>query len=113
MKLTHVEASRKLIRKFWGLYILNCTDILITYTFLKTGGFYEANPFMRSIVTNPYLCLLIKVILPGIAILFLVHYLEHNTKPLAHICQWAANFIILVYFLINTLHIYYFFTIIS
>lgn len=113
MKLTYVEASRKLIRKFWGLYILNCTDILFTYTFLKTGGFYEANPLMRSVVTNPYLCLFIKVIFPGIALLFLFYYLEHNTKPLSPLCQWAANFIVLVYILINMLHIYYFLVIIS
>ena len=49
MKLTYTAASQKLIHKFWVLYVLNCTDILFTYTFLKTGGFYEANPISLSI----------------------------------------------------------------
>lgn len=112
MKITYIEASKKLIQKFWVLYILNCTDILFTYTFIKTGGFYEANPLMRSVVTNPYLCLFIKVVLPGIALLFLFYYLLHNVKPLSAFCQWAANFIVLVYALINGLHLYYLLTIV-
>lgn len=112
MKFTYIQASRKLIQKFWVIYILNCTDILFTYTFLKTGGFYEANPFMRSIVTNPYLCLLIKVILPGIALLFLFYYLAHYAKPLSSLCQWAANLIAFIYILINGLHVYYLLTLI-
>lgn len=112
MKLTYTQASRKLIQKFWAIYILNCTDILFTYTFLKTGGFYEANPLMRSIVTNPYLCLLIKVILPGIALLFLFYYLAHYTNPLSSICQWAAGLITLVYIFINALHVYYLVTLV-
>ena len=109
MKLTCTAASQKLIHKFWVLYILNCTDILFTYTFLKTGGFYEANPIMRSIVTNPCLCLLVKVFCPGIALVFLFHFLEHNKKELSAFCQWAANFIILIYVIINSLHLYYLF----
>lgn len=112
MKLTYLEASKKLIQKFLFLYLLNCTDILFTYTFLKTGDFYEANPLMRHIVTNPYLCLLIKVILPGLALLLLFYYLMQNTKPLSSFCQWATNFIILMYILINSLHVYYLLTLI-
>lgn len=107
MKSTYMEAFRKLIQKLWIIYILNCTDILFTYTFLKTGGFYEANPLMRSIVTSPYLCLLIKVVLPGIALIFLFYYLADYTRPLSSICQWAVDLITLVYLFINSLHIYY------
>ncbi len=110
MKLTNTVTSQKLIHKFWVLYILNCTDILFTYTFLKTGGFYEANPIMRSIVVNPYLCLLIKVFCPGIALVFLFHFLERSTKELCAFCEWAANFIILIYVTINGLHLVYLFT---
>ena len=91
--LTQTQLFHKLVNKLVLLYILNCFDILFTYTLLKTGNFFEANFFMRHVVTNPYLSILIKVIFPAILIIGVIPHLNDG--------------ILLVYAFINCCHIFY------
>lgn len=105
-----MKAQKKLSYKFIILYFFNCTDIIFTYTFLKTGYFYEANPLMQPIVTLPYLCILIKVLLPGIILLLLFKRVLEKGSRLIRAYQFAISLLILLYGLINCLHLYYLFT---
>lgn len=101
------RTNKRLTIKFLFLYLLNCLDIMFTFTFLKTGHFYEANPLMQPIVTNLYLCLFIKVLLPG-AILFILCEAIHASKTsLGALYQIPSTCMLILYLFINSMHIYY------
>lgn len=52
-------------RRLRLLYILNIIDWICTVILLSSGGFYEANPLMRPIVTSVPIGFLIKGVLPA------------------------------------------------
>lgn len=104
--ISQTKLINKLADKFVFLYILNCFDILFTYTLLKTGDFFEANFFMRNVVTNPYLSILIKIIFPAILITSVIPYLNDTTSNLK-ISHIIVNGILVIYLLINSCHIFY------
>ncbi|WP_070000675.1 DUF5658 family protein [Cellulosilyticum sp. I15G10I2] len=93
--------------KFTLIYILNCTDMLFTYTLLKTGHFYEANLIMRPIVSNPFLSILVKIIFPAVLILAVLPHLKEESLTSIKLCTIFINIVILAYLAINILHVYY------
>jgi hypothetical protein len=101
------ETIHSLKTKFTLIYILNCTDILFTYTLLKTGDFYEANFLMRSIVSNPFLSVLVKVIFPACLIYALFPYFKEEKMQSIKLCQFLIAIVLLAYLAINCLHVYY------
>lgn len=101
---------KRMITKFTLIYILNCTDILFTYTFLKTGEFYEVNVLMQPIVSSPYLSILVKILLPGILILALLPRIQEENNWSTRLCHLCMSVVLLIYIFINCTHIYYLFT---
>ena len=99
--------------KFTWIYVLNCTDILFTYTLLKTGDFYEANFLMKPIVTNPFLSILVKIILPAALILGILPHLQEAKAASAYLCSFFVSAVLIVYLGINFLHVYYFIKILA
>lgn len=106
-------SPKALSYKFILLYILNCTDILFTYTLLKTGLFYEANFIMTSIVTDPYLSFLVKILIPLVLIIRLIPRLPILTSTSLMLCNVALTFILAIYLFINSTHLYYLFLFIT
>lgn len=104
---TYDTITNHMMTKSAIVYILNCTDLLFTYTFLKTGGFYEANFFMEAIVSNPYLGILVKVICPAIIIMYLISTLKTQYTKHIRLSNLFVNFVLILYIGINVLHLYY------
>ena len=55
-------------RNLFVLYILNIADWLCTMALLSSGGFYEANPLMRSVVGSIPMGFAVKVLIPAAAV---------------------------------------------
>ena len=89
------------------LYILNASDIVFTFGLLKTGMFEEVNSLMINIVDNPWLSIATKLIVPAFLIIYILLKLEglpdHNLK----ICNYFVNTVLLVYIIINIMHLTY------
>ncbi len=107
IKLLTKETMHPQKAKLTLIYILNCTDMLFTYTLLKTGHFYEVNWLMRPIVSNPILSVLVKIIFPAALILNILPHLKEDKVPVLNFCHISINTVILAYIIINMLHVYY------
>lgn len=93
------------------IYFFNCTDLLFTYTYLKTGYFYEFNPIMRPIVSSPWLSIIVKIIMPAILLAFVLLRLPQTVPKLLNVGIAFSGLITLFYLFINCMHIYYLFNI--
>lgn len=100
-------SSESLKKKLTFIYILNALDIVFTFTLLKTGLFYEANKLMINIVTNPYLSILVKLIVPALLIIYLLFKIDELPSSQLKFCTFFINLVILVYLCINILHLSY------
>lgn len=109
---TYNTIKNRMMTKSAFIYILNCTDMLFTYTFLKTGGFYEANSFMQPIVSNPYLAILVKIIFPAFLIMYLISSLKTQYTEHIRFSNFFINILLSIYVGINLLHLYYTFSMI-
>lgn len=96
--------SVKMVRTCLLIYFFNCTDLLFTYTFLKTGMFSEANPIMQLILHSTSSIILFKILVPAWLMLIIFNF--QNTSP-HFLLQAFLNFVLLFYFVINCSHIYY------
>lgn len=99
--------SHTLKQKLTFLYILNNLDILFTFALLKTDLFYEANYLMRSIVNNPLLSILCKIILPGMLISYLILQIDQLPPSHLKLSSYCVLFVMLIYIFILSLHVYY------
>ncbi|PHV69288.1 hypothetical protein CS063_16670 [Sporanaerobium hydrogeniformans] len=104
-------STSNLKSKFTLIYILNCTDILFTYTLLKTGDFFEANKLMVSIVQNAFSSLFIKILLPAFLLWLLFKYLDDcGEAPCLKWCNFLIFMALGLYVFVNGMHLYYLFT---
>ncbi len=108
MEQTRCNTQKHITLTFLLIYILNCMDLLFTYTYLKTGIFVECNPIMRLLLSNTYLTILAKLILPAVLVIFLFFQLEEHSTSLK-LYRWGGTFLTLLYTLLNVMHLYYFF----
>lgn len=92
--------------KLFIFYILNLLDILFTQFFVFTmpDVFKEANPFLKNII-NTHTALILKILIP----LFLVIYWQKRFNSSTHKdkirANYAINFILFSFSLINLLHL--------
>lgn len=108
IKLLKDLSQNKLRDKLTLLYILNAVDIVFTFGLLKTGLFKEMNSIMVGVVEDPFLSIMIKLIIPAFLIIYILTKLEdvsHTNLKLCHIC---VNIVLIVYTLIALMHIGYF-----
>lgn len=109
MEQTTHKTQKQIMTGFLFIYILNCTDLLFTYTYLKTGIFFEFNPIMRLLLLSPYLTVLLKIILPAIFLIYFFFRLGEHSVHSLELCKVGGLFLILTYTFINSLHLYYLF----
>ncbi len=87
------------------IYSLNVVDWICTVVLLHTGGFFEANPLMQSIVSDISLGFLVKCILPAllmVPIWRLICLLEITDLPLI---DRFISFVLALYTAICAVHI--------
>lgn len=109
MEQTTHNPQKHIIFTFLLIYILNCMDLLFTYTYLKTGIFVECNPIMRLLLNNTYLTIFAKLILPAVLVIFLFFQLEEYSLASLKLYKWGGIFLTVLYTLLNVIHLYYFF----
>ncbi len=84
------------------IYIFNINDLVCTL-FLLNIGFEEANPLMKSIVSNQKVIIIIKVFIIGMILIFVSKFIKKNYK----LAKVATNVVLLAYILVTVLHIHY------
>lgn len=84
------------------IYIFNINDLLCTL-FLLSIGFEEANPLMKSVVTNEKVLIAIKVLVVGIILIFVSKFIKKDYK----LAKVATNVVLFAYVLVTVLHIHY------
>lgn len=109
-----------IISKLIITYILNCIDLLFTYTLLKTGLFYEINNLMTPFLSSSLISFFIKVIIPAVFLfslfsnhgltpigLFSKYDLESEPELPVWISHSIVNILLFIYIAITASHIYY------
>ncbi|HAN44445.1 MAG TPA: hypothetical protein DCP97_03545 [Ruminococcaceae bacterium] len=90
------------------LYLLNIIDMLMTDILLRTGCFYELNPFMRLIYNKPINFYIVKSVLPAILVAYLIIRVKRTKQSSLLISNLLINVIFAVYICINAAHIFNF-----
>lgn len=106
---TQPKTQKRIIAIFSFIYILNCTDLLFTYTYLKTGMFIEYNPIMRTLLHYSSLTILFKLMLPAVLVIYFFFRLDDHTPFSLLLCKWGGALLSLIYILLNLMHLYYLF----
>lgn len=94
-------------KKLTLLYILNASDIVFTFGLLKTGMFQEVNALMVGIVTDAWLSIGVKLILPAVLIIYVLFKLEDLPDSNLKFCNFFVNTVLLIYIVINLMHLCY------
>ena len=108
-KLITNSSIHNLKSKLTFVYFLNALDIVFTFVLLKTGLFYEANTLMTGVVTNALTSIAIKIVIPALLILYIIHKLDDPVQPNSKLCNFFICLVMFVYLIINSLHIFYIF----
>ncbi|MGL5676296.1 MAG: DUF5658 family protein [Cellulosilyticaceae bacterium] len=90
------------------IYILNALDILFTFGLLKTGLFEEVNALMVPIVTNAFLSIIVKLIIPACLMIYILLKLDELDDMHLPICNIAVTIVFLIYSMITVMHFVYF-----
>lgn len=92
--------------KLISIYLLNIVDWLCTEALISTGRFYEANPFMKLVLENFWLTVLIKGIVPLVLIaLCAVIYRLMDIDEIGRLANAFIYFGIIAYSMIIIWHI--------
>lgn len=96
-----IESLKK---KMILLYILNVTDIILTWVLLTTGFFKEVNVFMVNAVESPTLSIVLKVILPALLLLYL--YKRNDVEDISGLrsTNIGINISLGLYTIVNITH---------
>lgn len=94
-------------KKFILLYSLNVLDIIFTLLLLRTGLFKEINGTMVGIVENAMLSLFLKIVVVGILIFVVAKRMLEATNKQLRISNIIISFMLLIYIIINLMHISY------
>lgn len=89
------------------LYILNALDIVFTFGLLKTGLFKEINTLMLSVVDDPWLSIIIKLIIPALLIIYILFRLDELPETNMKLCHICVNVVLLIYTAITVMHLVY------
>jgi len=94
-------------KKFIILYLLNVIDIIFTLSLLQTGYFQEANIFMAKAVNNPIACLLLKIILPAVLLVYIYKQIKYADSSQLKASNIAVNISLSIYSLVNLSHLFW------
>lgn len=100
-------SAKKLCDKLTLLYILNALDIVFTFGLLKTGLFKEVNSIMVNVVDDPFLSIIIKLIIPAFLIIYILVRLEDLPESNMKLCHICVNVVLFIYTLIALMHLCY------
>jgi hypothetical protein len=99
--LKNLTINKKLIL----LYMLNVFDVSFSLFLINLKSFSEANPLMSCLFKNPIYAFLFKTVVPGLLLLLVHALLKPNPKKQFTFCVAILNFAIILYVLVNILHL--------
>jgi len=105
--MTLNNISREIIKKFYILILASTIDAYFTYTGVIAGRIKEANPLLKNVVNNFYLMFSIKVLLPLMAVLFILRLMKRTNMHFSKFTILLVNVVIFIYIIVLVLHIYY------
>ncbi len=105
---SEVTTSKPIRKKLLFILFLNINDLLFTWLFVGkySGIFYEANTIAKVIVTNFPLCFFLKISIVLLVILYWNYRLKDATLKGLFISNITANLVLIMYILINVLHLF-------
>ena len=95
----------KLVYKLMLIYILNIADWACTVVLLDTDLFYEANPLMRSVIADLPQGILIKCLLPALAISLIIFALRFLGMDELRLTDRFVCFAVVFYTAVNLDHV--------
>ena len=87
------------------LYLLNVVDWLCTETLIASGKFYEANPIMQSVLSNFWLTVFVKGVLPLALVLLCALIYRLMDSEIGIVADLVLKIGIFAYAAINIWHI--------
>ena len=78
------------------LCLLNYVDALFTLVWVRLGIASEANPLMQTVVDNPPIFVLVKVVLVSLCCVLLYKYREYRLARLSAVLGFAVYTAILL-----------------
>ena len=87
------------------MYALNIADWICTVALLRSGGFYEANPLMRSVIGEPLSGLIVKCLLPAVLLTFVYCLRRSLTAREAQLIDRSVSFVTTLYCALCVIHI--------
>ena len=107
--IKHITCQKHFSLLLVLIYFLNTLDLVFTFTYLKIGGFYEVNPIIRNMILHPYVLLLLKLVLPGLLLAYLITKSEEISKKEYTFFQLGIALVFIFYLIINIMHLCYLF----
>lgn len=104
LKLVRTCTLKNVRFKLVLLYILNISDLVFTIFLIRTGLFSEINILLDALLRIPVLCFLVKVIMPGLLIVYITKRIKRASKGQLRISNLLTNIILSFYFAINLHH---------
>jgi len=103
-----VTTSKPIRKKLLFILFLNISDLLFTWLFVGkySGIFYEVNAIAKCIVPNFPLCFFLKISIVLLVILYWNYRLKGATLKGLFISNITANLVLIMYILINILHLF-------
>lgn len=92
-------------KRLFLLFMLNMSDWLCTLSLLSTGVFEEANPLMKSVITNPLWGIVVKVAAPLALIVLALSRIKYADSKQLMLSNRICLLGVAVYLLINVYHI--------
>lgn len=92
-------------QKLFFLYFLNIVDWFCTEVLIGSGSFYEANPIMQPVLSNFWLTLLIKGLLPFALVILCAVIFRLCHEEQTKVSNFLLGIGITAYALVNLWHI--------
>ena len=96
---------RAVRRKLYLLYAMNVADWICTVVLLRSGGFFEVNPFTRAFIDSIPLGLLVKVLLPVVIIAVIIRLMNGLDGKWRALVGGFTSVVIAFYFALCLNHI--------
>src|SRR5690554_2066453 len=87
------------------LYILNVLDLAFTIVLINTGLFSEVNILVDTLMQSALSCFLVKAILPGVLIAFIIKRIKKASDIQLRISNLLINIVLCFYLAVNLHHL--------
>lgn len=105
---TNKSSSYSFYQKLFFLYFLNLIDWICTEVLINSGEFYEANPLMQTVLTNFWVTIFIKGVLPLVLVIGCAVIFKATNSEQSFMTNLLLYIGIIAYACVNLWHIFNF-----